>query len=118
MIRGRDRLCGIFRSVLTFLLLCGLDCRLGLSCVTVVTLACVEEALPVSDQRPQTFLGRRSLRITSLLEVEIELWVFKLVLQYIWLAASWHNGKWPMSRAGLQTPVKPLGSDLAWTAKH
>src|SRR5277367_4047442 len=95
MIRGRDRLCGDFRSVLTFLLLCGrviVDCRLGSSCVTVVTLACVEEALPVSDRRPQTFLGRRSLRIMSVLEVKIELWVFELVRQYICLAASWYNG--------------------------
>src|SRR5271154_5585209 len=91
MIRGRCRLCGTFRSVLTFLLLCGrviVDCRLGSSCVTVVTLACVEEALPVSDRRPQTFLGRRSLRTG----VKIELWVFELVRQYICLAASWHNG--------------------------
>jgi hypothetical protein len=69
MIRGRCRLCGIFPAVLTFLLLCGLDCRLGSSCVTIVTLACVEEALPVSDQRPQTFPDRKSLRITSLLEI-------------------------------------------------
>ena len=81
MIRGRGRRCGILRLVLTFLLLCGrviVDCRLGSSCVTVVTLACVEEALAVSDWRPQTFLGRRSLRITSLLELEIELWVFEI----------------------------------------
>jgi hypothetical protein len=81
--------------------------------VVDVTLACFEEVLLVSDKRPRTFLGRRSLRITSLLEVEIELWVFKLVLQYICEATSWHNGSDQRQRAGQQTPVKPLGSDLA-----
>lgn len=76
MIRGRDRLCPVFRSVLTLLLPCGqviVGRRLGSSCVTDVTWLVSRRLCRCLIGRLQTFLGHRSLRIMSLLEVEIEL---------------------------------------------